>query len=206
MIGYETGGLPDPEREETVNEAGIRETTLRFDVPVYGALQRSWDDQRTEAAAGPLIEEGYVDAFCESFDTVTIYTPEEADATAVEGFVDRFMDVVDDHYTPPETREMERTGRTSVYRAYREEDGIVVDVRFAEDVSGVAKLAARDEKLYEDLEPLGDVDATVITAEDDDTLQEGVFHLYADVHEANADAFVDRYLERLDEWMHGLDV
>lgn len=198
--------LPASEREQTVNEAGIRETTLRFDAPVYGALQRSWDDPRIVDAAEPLVEDGYVDAFCESFDTVTLYTPEEASSDTVETFVGRFLDVVADHYTPPQTREMERTGRTGVYRAYREEDGIVVDIRFDGDVSGVAKLAARDEKLYEDLEPLGDVETTVITAEDDGSLQEGVFHVYADVHEANADAFVDRYLERLDEWMHGLNV
>lgn len=199
---YETG-MPEPSVEEAVNEAGIRETTVRFEVPVYGALQLTWDDPRVAAAADPLIEDGYIDAFRESFDTVTLYTPEEE---PVAGFVDVFVDVVASHYEPPERMELERSGRTALYKGYAWDGGTVVDVRFDDAVPVVPRLVTRDEQFQEDVASLTETVPFLVTADDSDALQDGVFHLYAGVHPANLEAYMDAYLDRVDEWLYAFDL
>lgn len=195
--------LPEPTVESEVNEAGIRETTLAFDEPVYGAMQQAWIDPRTAAAAEPLQEEGYLDAFREGFDTLTFYTPEDAE---VDGFVSAFLEVIDSHYKPPRKRHLERSDRTATYRAYAQNGGTVIDVRFDEEVPVVPKAVVKDEAFHEDVEALTDIRPAVATADDYDMLRDEVFHIYTDVAEANVDAFMDAYLERMDEWMYAFDL
>lgn len=195
--------LLQPRVEQEVNDAGIRETTLRFPEPVYGAVQRTWNDPRTEAAAEPLLEDGYVDAFQEGFDTVTFYTPAE---TPLDGFVDRFVDIVASHYEPPRRRLLDRSGRTAIYRGYRQDGWMVIDVRFDEEIPVVPKTVIGDEAFQEDVAALTDTRPVVATADDYDALREEVFHIYTDVERANVDAFMDAYLERMDEWMYAFDL
>lgn len=195
--------LPEPSVEQEVNEAGIRETTLQFDEPVYDALQQTWHDPRTAEAAEPLLEEGYVDAFHEGFDTITFYTPEDE---PLEAFIDNFLAIVASHYTPPRTVNLERSGWTATYRGYPQDGGTVIDVRFDEAVAVLPAKAAEDETFLEDVDALTGIQPNVITAEDYDALQEEVFHIYTDADQANVDAFMDAYLDRLDALMDKYDV
>lgn len=195
--------LPHLRVEQEVNEAGIRETTLQFDEPVYDALQQTWQDSRTAEAADPLLEEGYVDAVREGFDTITFYTPEDE---PLEAFLDSFLTIAASYYEPPRTVELERSGWTATYREYVQDGGTVIDVRFDEAVAVLPAKAAEEEAFLEEVEALTAGRPFVATADDYDALREEVFHIYTDVAEANVDAFMDAYLDQLDVLMDKYDV